>query len=422
MNPIPTNPTMSDLVTILREHHTILTTILQKENAMPCGVSTTTTTTTQCASPMAPFFECCGRLKVQAFKCEAPTGCAGATFPVGLQLNVNEWASMGEYPVYAAKFFDCVGGKAYVGILGAVNGVVKYGLDVRVPNTANATAIRLSIVDPTTGAIIEGQEINIGLAPATDSDGVSSSGTTSPGLVLDSGVTITGPFEATIGTPDKSVWEGFWYPSTQDQGVLLTTEQRAWHINGAKLDTGVSAVKTVADDGFTLTAIDVVHGTATFFAGTHPQSNSTIGALAYAPTKVPTITGGMHAAIWSSLIDENWETSDTSAGLSVVFSDGTRYAGWFDGNIYVSGNATLGGNAFGGWADYVLKPDYELMPLPKLREYITEFTHLPDVPTANQVAASGLSIGNIFKTLLLKIEESTLYILQLEERLSALEA
>ena len=414
MNPIPTNPTMSDLVTILREHHTILTTILQKENAMPCGVSTTTT---QCASPMAPFFECCGRLKVQAFKCEAPTGCAGATFPVGLQLNVNEWASMGEYPVYAAKFFDCVGGKAYVGVLGAINGVVKYGLDVRVPNTANATAIRLSIVDPTTGAIIEGQEINIGLAPATDSDSVSGSGTTSPGLVLDSGVTVTGPFEAMIGTPNRNSFTSFWEPdiSAEDPGILVTTEQRSWLVAGTntRLETGFTVIKTKETDGFTMSVIDKPSGTMALFSGSVPGTDIAAGVFAQ------TAASGVAAGLYGALSDTNMTIVPGSQGLLGYRDEADKvWAGAFLGDIFVSGDATLAGTAYGGWADYVLEPDYDLMSLDDVAKYISETKTLPEMPSAEEVA-SGHGVGAMLKTIVAQLEKQMLYILQLDARLDA---
>ena len=413
MNPIPNNPTLNDLLQVVREHHVILNTLLQKEADMPCGVSTTATS---CLPSIAPFFECCGRLKTQVFKCEAPTGCAGATFPVGLQINVNEWPSMGEYPVYALKLFDCVGGKAYVGLLGAVNGVVKYGLDVKIPNTAAASAIKLTIVDPVTGATIEGQEINIGLAPATNFDETSGTGTTSPGLVLDSGVTVTGPFEATIGTPDRSAWDGLWAPSTNnDQGILFTTEQRMWTVNGAKLDTGVTAVKTIEDDGFTFTAIDIGTRAMVNLAGSHPVSGTTVGALCFAPNETPA-AGGVNAAVYGMLLDSTWTGAGGDAALAAKMPDGKVWSGWFSGDIYVGGDATLAGAAFGGWADYVLEPDYELMHLDDVAKYINEHKTLPEMPSADEVAA-GHGVGEMLKTIVAQLEKQMLYILQLDARL-----
>lgn len=376
---------------------------------MPCGVSTTATS---CLPSIAPFFECCGRLKVQAFKCEAPTGCAGATFPVGFQLNVNEWPSMGEYPVYAMKLFDCVGGKAYVGMLGAVNGVVKYGLDIKIPNTANASALRLAVVDPVTGATIPGMEVNIGLAPATGNN--SKTGTTYAGIILDNGVSVQGPWEAIIGTPKKSLWERLWYPSqNEDPGILITTEQRAWKIGLDYVDTGFTAVKTLVEDGYAMSAIDVASGVRAHFAGT-AKDGTTVAVLGTAEYKG---VGISNAGISASLVDPTTqETIVGSQALLGVSVNGTILAGFFNGNISVTGDATLGGTAFGGWADYVLEPDYELMHLDDVAKYINDNKTLPEMPSAD-VVATGHGIGAMLKAIVAQLEKQMLYILQLDARL-----
>ncbi len=67
-----------------------------------------------------------------------------------------------------------------------------------------------------------------------------------------------------------------------------------------------------------------------------------------------------------------------------------------------------------GWADYVFTPDYQLMPLPELRQYIDEHGHLPEVPTEEQVAKDGVSVTAMQVTLLKKVEELTLYVLELD--------
>jgi hypothetical protein len=69
-----------------------------------------------------------------------------------------------------------------------------------------------------------------------------------------------------------------------------------------------------------------------------------------------------------------------------------------------------------GWADYVFKPDYRLMPLTQLRHYIAEHGHLPDVPNEDQVAKDGVSVSAMQVTLLKKVEELTLYVLELAKR------
>jgi hypothetical protein len=73
------------------------------------------------------------------------------------------------------------------------------------------------------------------------------------------------------------------------------------------------------------------------------------------------------------------------------------------------------------WPDYVFKPSYTLRPLADVRTYIDEHGHLPELPSAKDVAENGVAIGETEAILLKKVEEMTLYILQQEERIKKLE-
>ena len=73
------------------------------------------------------------------------------------------------------------------------------------------------------------------------------------------------------------------------------------------------------------------------------------------------------------------------------------------------------------WPDYVFSSDYFLMPLSDLKFFITENHHLPEVPSENDIMAEGIEIGDMQGILLKKVEEMTLYILQLQEQIDKLE-
>ncbi|MET1260677.1 fibronectin type III domain-containing protein [Flagellimonas sp. DF-77] len=75
-----------------------------------------------------------------------------------------------------------------------------------------------------------------------------------------------------------------------------------------------------------------------------------------------------------------------------------------------------------GWADYVFEADYELRTLAELSAYIDTYGHLPNIPSADEVAANGVKLGDMNRLLLEKIEELTLYILQQEARIEKLES
>ncbi len=73
------------------------------------------------------------------------------------------------------------------------------------------------------------------------------------------------------------------------------------------------------------------------------------------------------------------------------------------------------------WADYVFQPEYKLMPLSELRSYISTNGHLPNVPTTAEVETQGINVAKTDAFLLEKIEELTLYLLEQEVRMKALE-
>ena len=73
------------------------------------------------------------------------------------------------------------------------------------------------------------------------------------------------------------------------------------------------------------------------------------------------------------------------------------------------------------WPDYVFEEHYELMPLSELEAYITQNKHLPDIPTANEIKQNGLSLAEINAKLVKKIEELTLYIIELNKKIEKYE-
>lgn len=74
------------------------------------------------------------------------------------------------------------------------------------------------------------------------------------------------------------------------------------------------------------------------------------------------------------------------------------------------------------WADFVLSPDYQLKPLEQIETFIKENEHLPDVPSASEVAEKGYSQHEMNKALLQKIEELTLYVIQQQKEIEVLKS
>ena len=65
--------------------------------------------------------------------------------------------------------------------------------------------------------------------------------------------------------------------------------------------------------------------------------------------------------------------------------------------------------------DFVFSNQYKAMPLDKLEQSIREHRHLPGVPSANEVRERGLNVGDMEVKLLQKVEELTLYVIDLKK-------
>lgn len=73
-----------------------------------------------------------------------------------------------------------------------------------------------------------------------------------------------------------------------------------------------------------------------------------------------------------------------------------------------------------GWADYVFKKDYNLLPLHELDLFIKKNHHLPEVPTESEAIKTGVELKEMNILLLKKIEELTLYTIQQQKLLEEL--
>jgi hypothetical protein len=74
-----------------------------------------------------------------------------------------------------------------------------------------------------------------------------------------------------------------------------------------------------------------------------------------------------------------------------------------------------------GWSDYVFDSTYQLKPLTEIEQFIKDNKHLPDVPSAKEVEKAGIDVGENQAVLLKKIEELTLYMIEMKKDNAAME-
>jgi len=98
-----------------------------------------------------------------------------------------------------------------------------------------------------------------------------------------------------------------------------------------------------------------------------------------------------------------------------LFPNGYRMS--VEGKVLATDFTTL---AVANWPDYVFDKAYKLKPLGEVKKYITEHKHLPNIPSAAEMEKNGIQLGEMSKKLMEKVEELTLYVLQLQEQIDEL--
>jgi hypothetical protein len=111
----------------------------------------------------------------------------------------------------------------------------------------------------------------------------------------------------------------------------------------------------------------------------------------------------------------NFDSSDRlyvngNVGIGTTETKGYKFA--------VNGNAiatSMTIKEVGNWPDYVFASDHQRMSLAALDDYIKLNGHLPGVPTAKEVEDRGVDLGKLGATLLEKLEEMSLHLIDLKK-------
>lgn len=175
-----------------------------------------------------------------------------------------------------------------------------------------------------------------------------------------------------------------------------------------------------------------VKGWSTFNA----MNDGSIGIGTAAPRNMLDIWGGVLSVTGA---DQNGTAEITSLGGTAYFSNNRIGNGLGiapSGNVLI-GNVTGTGkdsyllNVAGDvrankltvnttGADFVFEQNYKLMPLPEVENFIRQNRHLPGIAPAVDMQKNGIEIGEQQARLLQKLEEVTLYMIELKKENAAL--
>ena len=97
--------------------------------------------------------------------------------------------------------------------------------------------------------------------------------------------------------------------------------------------------------------------------------------------------------------------------IADAVTDGPEFTLTAEGDITIPGNFISGATTL-NVPDYVFEEGYDLRPLSEVASFVAANRHLPDVPSAADVAREGLDVTQMQMALLKKVEELTLYTLE----------
>lgn len=119
-------------------------------------------------------------------------------------------------------------------------------------------------------------------------------------------------------------------------------------------------------------------------------------------------TGGTTSSLWTQLgSDINYMSGNVGIGTTPQ----SNYKLAIDGHLRAKEIKVETAN----WPDYVFTKGYNLPTIEEVQKHIDQDGHLINLPSAKEIEANGLELGEMNRLLLEKIEELTLYIIQLKD-------
>lgn len=130
---------------------------------------------------------------------------------------------------------------------------------------------------------------------------------------------------------------------------------------------------------------------------------------------------GSNGGTWLDPYLQIWKSGQVAIGSDVIANNNIPY-GY---NLYVSKGiltekVKVALTSSANWSDFVFNDDYNLKSLSSVESYIKDNKHLPDVPSATEVAKDGIDVATMDAKLLQKIEELTLYMIQQQKEIESL--
>lgn len=159
----------------------------------------------------------------------------------------------------------------------------------------------------------------------------------------------------------------------------------------------------------------------------HVAENGNVGIGTGSPTARLDInykTTGDYS--YGSIVNISGAYYNTCKAFAVLQNGEEAFVVWGNGLVNVKKTlyaeaVKVRSNPMISWPDNVFESNYNLMPLKELEQYIIQNKHLPDIPTQDEISKDGMDVYEMNAALLKKVEELTLYVIELEKRIDEIE-
>ncbi len=227
------------------------------------------------------------------------------------------------------------------------------------------------------------------------------------------GPVLAGYHSGILGTTHPNEKSVLYWNHLGKVGINTTSPNQALEVNGwVKIDGEAftdDEIQFETHDGFHRIAFEEIR----FHEWSHGDkltlTNGYVGVNTINPTEQLEVNGAIKSSRASA---DNallvWNSTDNEIDF-MVKGDGRVFAREVEVKLST-------------FPDYVFENTYNLMPFENLRTFINQEKHLPGVKSATMVEKEGYGLGELSRIQMEKIEELTLYILELEERIKKLEA
>ena len=162
-----------------------------------------------------------------------------------------------------------------------------------------------------------------------------------------------------------------------------------------------------------------------YAGGVNNGTGTVTGLLANASGTTAGARIGVYAEVSGTIDADDWAIfSDDKSRFSSAYVGGAFSASLPTGYILAVDGKAIAEEVkiqdSGSWPDYVFAPDYELPTLEQVKAHIDAHRHLPNVPSAAEIAEEGgAMVGEMQRLLLEKVEELTLYLIEANQQIEA---